>query len=204
MKRLAKYMEVAWAFLLTLGLISTLLDTGFRETGFKVFSEITFPMLITGFVLTQVALFLYKIQIKYIPALGWSLATLFRKREININILPLRMKYFGPVFLLLLVMNAPLISYLEELGFREGLTSWYAGIFWCVLFGFTHCLTGVSISAGLAIGVVGLWFTHQYFLGGVALSTLHHTSYNLVIFSVIFIAQMQEHGIMIRQRFKKV
>lgn len=52
-------------------------------------------------------------------------------------------------------------------------------------FGLVHCLAGIPVFAGLALSLGGLWFTYQYFRGGVEASTVHHLTYNLLIMAAI-------------------
>ena len=103
------------------------------------------------------------------------------------------MKYFGLAFLVLLAVNLPRYAHMEEEWFREGTISWEQGLLMSALFGLAHCLVGVPIGAGLAISVAGLWFTHQYFVGGVELSTIHHATYNLILVSILFLFLTLKH-----------
>ena len=82
---------------------------------------------------------------------------------------------------------------IEEKWFRLGTESWQQGLYLSFLFGMVHCLVGIPVAAGMVISIAGLWFTHQYFIGGVELSALHHTTYNLIIFSVLFLGLVGKH-----------
>ena len=128
--------------------------------------------------------------IKLHPVFKISLFSIFNYKEeretgkptgTNINIIPYKFRYFGIVFVLLLLINFPYFAQFEETFFREGTTNWGQGIFRSFIFGFTHCLVGVPLAAGAAISLAGIWFTYQYMQGGVELSTVHHTSYNMTI-----------------------
>lgn len=127
------------------------------------------------------------------PVLKWSWWRLFRKSgprgnaesddeiEGNIIAIPLRVKYVGFMFCCLLILSLPHFAIYEEQLFRAGTQDWIGGIARSVGFGFAHCLVGVPIAFGAALVIPGLWFTHQYFAGGVDMSALHHTAYNLSI-----------------------
>ncbi len=82
---------------------------------------------------------------------------------------------------------------IEEKWFRLGTQNWFEGLYMSLFFGIVHCLVGIPIAAGLAITFAGLWFTHQYFIGGIELSALHHTTYNLVAVSILFIILILKH-----------
>jgi hypothetical protein len=46
---------------------------------------------------------------------------------------------------------------------------------------------------GLALAVGGLWFTHQYFRGGVERSTVHHLTYNLLVAVAMIVYLFTHH-----------
>ena len=118
----------------------------------------------------------------------------------NLGLLPIQKEYIGPLFLLLLILNMPSITHMEERIFRSGLENWYDGLVWSVIFGLSHCLVGVPLAYGIASIALGVWLTWCYLTPGprfaIFFSTLNHTSYNLVacMMMVIF---------MIYSRFKK-
>ncbi|MBV9852201.1 MAG: hypothetical protein JO250_21250 [Armatimonadetes bacterium] len=104
----------------------------------------------------------------------------------NLNLLPATIKYFGLFFLILLALNLPALARAEELKYRKGTRDWRDALGRSVRFGLAHCWIGIPIYAGLALTVGGLWFTWQYFRGGVERRTLHHTTYNLTLVTVLF------------------
>ena len=99
----------------------------------------------------------------------------------NIFMLPIFIPFVGIAFLILLLLNMPRLAQREEEIFREGTKNWLHGIWKSLTFGLVHCLVGVPLGVGFALSIGGLWFTYQYFKGGVPLSTLHHATYNLII-----------------------
>jgi hypothetical protein len=103
--------------------------------------------------------------------------------------------YFGIVFLVLLFLNLPGMARSEEEMFREGTKSWRDGIPRSLAFGLVHCLVGVPVAAGLALVIPGLWFTREYFQGGVDRSTRVHAFYNMMMIPLlaIFVIQATLH-----------
>ena len=91
---------------------------------------------------------------------------------------PLNYPLLIPVLFALLIPMLPRLALSEELLFRRGTRSWREGVARSITFGLAHLTMGVPIGLALALSVGGLWFTYQYFRGGVALSTVHHVAYN--------------------------
>jgi len=134
------------------------------------------------------------------PIFKWSWFCLFSSKEeesevvgTNIAVIPTQVKWFGIFFAIILFLNIPYLAQLEEGIFREGTGNWKEGIVWSIYFGMLHCYVGVPLGVGLALSVGGLWFTHQYFIGGTELSTLHHTTYNLIIVSLLLVGLVSKH-----------
>lgn len=111
----------------------------------------------------------------------------------NVHLIPLQIKYFGLFFAVLLCLNLPSLALAEEKIFRNGTTGWIQGIAFSFIFGIVHCIVGVPIAAGLAISLAGLWYTHQYFVGGIELSALHHTTFNLILILILFSLLIFKH-----------
>ncbi len=114
--------------------------------------------------------------------------TVYRKEPTNsqaANVVTLPFKYgpIGIVFGVFLLMALPLFAFEEEMMFRNGTKDWKQGAKRSLVFGLVHCIVGVPIFVGLAIGVGGMWFTLQYFKGGVERSTTYHLAYNATIFT---------------------
>ena len=106
---------------------------------------------------------------------------------ININLLPAFIRYFGLLFVVLLVLNLPELAHYEERKYRSGTKDWKHGLRRSLRFGLAHCWVGIPLYAGLALSVGGVWFTYQYFKGGVERSTAHHLTYNLIAATLLVI-----------------
>lgn len=96
--------------------------------------------------------------------------------------------WIGLPFTLLLFLNLPRLARYEEEAFRYGTKNWTQGALRSLRFGLTHCLVGVPVGFGLALGIGGLWFTDRYFRGGVPLSTRYHAVYNAWLTSLLFVS----------------
>ncbi|HEY3268103.1 MAG TPA: hypothetical protein VGM37_14355 [Armatimonadota bacterium] len=105
---------------------------------------------------------------------------------LNIGLLPVQLRYVGPVFLVALTACIPWFARVEELEFREGTRGWRDAAKRSLRFGLAHSVwAGVPVYAGLALTVSGLWLTYQYKRGGVERSTVYHTTHNLIIVAVL-------------------
>jgi hypothetical protein len=96
--------------------------------------------------------------------------------------------YFGLVFLALLFFNLPGMARSEEEMFREKTKSWRDGIPRSIAFGLFHCIVGVPVAVGLALTIPGLWFTQEFFWGGVDRSTRVHAVYNMLMIPAIAVS----------------
>jgi hypothetical protein len=199
-----KGLKVLWCTLITLPMITNLWDGETMTKNWEVFSSISASIIFQNVLVIVAVITVFVGLLKVAPFLKWSWFSLFSKKDpetgestpqegANIHLIPSNVKYFGLAFLVLLAINLPQYARMEEEWFREGTISWEQGLLISVLFGLVHCLVGVPIAAGLAISIAGLWFTHQYFVGGVDLSTVHHTTYNLILVSVLFVLMTLKH-----------
>ena len=103
----------------------------------------------------------------------------------NLAVMPATLKYVGLIFLVLLALCLPRFAYTEEVKYRHGTQDWRDGFKRSLQFGLAHCLMGVPLYVGLALTVGGLWFTLQYFKGGVERSTAYHLAYNLLVLALL-------------------
>lgn len=188
-------LKTFWCIILTISLVMDLFD-GTVQKNMSVISNITLLMILQNIALVAIVFGAFVGLTKLHRIFDWS----WMSDGMNINIMPIKIRYFGLVFALLFMVNLPRFARMEEVWFRSNTTNWQEGIYMSLVFGMVHCLVGVPIGAGIVIALAGLWFTHQYFIGGVDLSTLHHTTYNLIIFSVIFLALLFEHIERVRNR----
>lgn len=118
------------------------------------------------------------------PVLGFTwLSLLSTKRDVGTNLLvaPAKYPYFGVLFFLLLLVNVPRLARAEEYRFRLRTRDWAHAVRRSIRFGLAHCVVGVPIGFGLAIAIGGLWFSYQYFQGGIRRSILAHTVYNWTV-----------------------
>lgn len=108
---------------------------------------------------------------------------------INVNLMPVEIRYLAPVFLLAFALCIPWLAHGEEEQYRRGTKDWKHATRRSLRFGLAHCVwAGVLLHIGLALSVAGFWFTRQYFLGGVERSTVYHATYNLLIVGVLALA----------------
>lgn len=110
------------------------------------------------------------------------------------NYLQLPLQYF---LLLLLFSTMPLAVRWEEKKFRLGAQkrSFFGNLRISFYFGMIHCVGGVPLAAGLALGFVGLYYTGMYLWGyrkshSVLLayrrSVRVHLAYNAVVLFILF------------------
>lgn len=91
------------------------------------------------------------------------------------------------LFLPLLFFALPSLAKLEEEDFRNGTLDWSDGIKRSIKFGLAHLFVLIPIGAALALNVGRLWFTYQYFKGGVERSNVYHSAYNSVVVTLLFV-----------------
>lgn len=167
--------------------------TGGLQTSMAMIAQITAGMVIQSLVIVALVLGVYCALTRLHPFFDWSWASLIGKSPINIGLIPIKVKYLGLVFLILLILNLPTYALVEEEIFRAGTDNWVEGIWRSLLFGLAHCLSGISLGAGLAVSVTGLWLTHCYFVGGVQYAALHHTTYNIILIAALFLLLVYDH-----------
>ncbi len=125
----------------------------------------------------------------YGPAVfRWSWIMLFATKDdqgTNLNLAGTQIPFFGPIFMVLLLLNFPRLARYEEEEFRDGTKDWKDAIPRSIKFGLWHCLVGVPLCGGILLAIPGFWFTRQYFRGGVDRSTLYHSVYNMILGLVV-------------------
>lgn len=123
----------------------------------------------------------------------WSWVRFFRRegeeeQPTNINIAPVYVPYVGFAFFVMIAAYLPRFAQIEEHWFRDGTAGWGNALWRSLLFGLAHCLAGVPLGVGLALTIPGLWFTAQYFEGGIGRATIYHTGYNALIMVLLGLA----------------
>ncbi len=188
-----------WCLFLTLSLVLNITE-GQVAANLHIYADIRPLVLLQAFGVLAVVLLVAAFLWKAGGLFRWSWWNLVGKgkdnpgESPNINVVPFQIKYFGVAFGLLFLLNLPYLASIEEKIFREGTGDWWDGTLRSLAFGLVHSLlAGVPIAAGIAISFAGLAFTHFYFEGGVSESTLYHTTYNLIIVSVILIGVVVKH-----------
>lgn len=121
----------------------------------------------------------------------WVLSSLFGwgdgSGQGNIMFSGLEWKYYAMVFLPLLLFALPSLARYEEEDFRDGTRDWAHGIRRSIKFGLVHLIMLIPLGAALALSIGGLWFTYQYFKGGVERSTIYHSAYNSILVVILFV-----------------
>jgi hypothetical protein len=199
-----KILKGAWCIFLVLPMAMGLWDVKQMNQNIEIFSKISIFIVFQNLLVICAVIIAVFALTKVAPFLEWSWFSLFTQKNhetgeekphegTNIHLIPASVKYFGLVFLVIFAANLPEYARMEEVMFREGTISWEHGLLMSLLFGMVHCIVGVPLAAGLAISIVGIWLTHQYFAGGIELSTIHHTAYNLILVSALFIGSLLAH-----------
>jgi hypothetical protein len=103
----------------------------------------------------------------------------------NVLLEPLSYRWLAVPFVGLLLFLLPRLALTEERIFRSGTRTWRQGIYRSLIFGLAHLPMGIPLGAALGLSIGGLWFTRQYFRGGVQLAAVSHLTYNLVALCII-------------------
>lgn len=90
-------------------------------------------------------------------------------------------KWYVVCFLPVFLFAIPSFAEFEEEKFRKGTMNWKNGAVRSVGFGLAHLIALIPIGVAFALTIGGLWFTHQYFKGGTARSTIYHAAYNSIL-----------------------
>lgn len=127
--------------------------------------------------------------------LGWSWLRLLSspgKPQEGTNLIAsgLQIPGFAWVFLALLMINVPRLALNEEYAFRKGFKDCRSITLQSLKFGLVHCLVGVPLGFGLALGLAGAWFAFLYLKGGTRLSAAYHSIHNwsLLLLAGLWIA----------------
>lgn len=135
--------------------------------------------------------------INYVPWMDknpimWLLSILFNVGDGsgtgNFIFAGMQWKWFMLIFLPVLMFALPNLARDEEIMFRLGTRDWKHGIVRSFTFGMIHLIMLIPIGGAVALSIGGLWFTYQYFKGGVDRSTVYHSMYNTMIIGIIFVS----------------
>jgi hypothetical protein len=96
-------------------------------------------------------------------------------------------KWYAVVFLPVLALALPRFAQMEEVKYRTGTRNWLDGSLKSLRFGLAHMFMLIPFGASLALTLAGLWFTRQYFRGGVERSAVYHAAFNTTIVVVLFV-----------------
>lgn len=178
---------IVWA-VLTLCVLTSLF-VYFHEYNLSMYRNVSLVMLVQSLAVMFLAFMLTRKLLQY-RFLRWRPANLFIKTRSettgaavggSLMVSAMRVRFIGIVVTIMMLMNLPVIATLEEFIFREGTTGWLDAVWRSALFGLAHFATNLPAGAALSIGLVGMWFSHWYLIGGIELSSAAHFSYILLI-----------------------
>ncbi|MFW5697345.1 MAG: hypothetical protein ACOCX1_02160 [Fimbriimonadaceae bacterium] len=109
----------------------------------------------------------------------------------NLALSGVRIPFFGLIFIALLALNVPRLAMNEEYMFRKGVRGIGPHAWASLKFGLAHCLIGVPIAFGLALGIAGAWFSYQYSKGGLRRSGAYHILHNWLILLLLALVLLQ-------------
>ncbi|MFC1703040.1 hypothetical protein ACFLZO_01090 [Patescibacteria group bacterium] len=165
----------------------------FREYNLSMYRNISLVMLVQSFPVMFLAFMLTRKLLQY-PIFRWRPANLFIKTKSvttgaavggSLMVNAMKARFVGILVTIMMLLNLPIIATLEEFIFREGTADWTDAVWRSALFGLAHFATNLPLGAALSIGLVGMWFSHWYLLGGIELSSVAHFSYILLILGLV-------------------
>jgi hypothetical protein len=123
--------------------------------------------------------------------LEWSLMG----QKANLALAPIRLRWFGLIYGLMLAACMPLLAFFEELIFRNGTTDWGRGLLWGGLaFGALHLVSFVSVRMTIYLSLVGVALVGLYMTGGLIAVFVTHAVYNLLALSLMLAEQHLARG----------
>lgn len=178
-------LKYGWTLFIIYFFAKVLRVTPVRET-VKLAKKITIPSILQNVLVLIAVVAISLCLYRWVPILNFSWLYLLPANTssggpTNIVMIPLQIRYVGIGFVLLFALCVPTLARREEIVYRLGTRNWRDGSIRSVKFGLAHCLMGVPLCVGVALCVSGLWYTLQYFRGGIERSTLHHSIYNWII-----------------------
>lgn len=123
--------------------------------------------------------------------LEWSLMG----RKSNLALAPIKLRWFGVIYGLMLAACMPLLAFFEELIFRNGTTDWVRGLLWGGLaFGVLHLVSFVSLRMTIYLTLVGVGLVGLYMTGGLLAVFVTHATYNLLVLALMMVEQHLGRG----------
>jgi membrane protease YdiL (CAAX protease family) len=109
----------------------------------------------------------------------------------NVALAPIKRRWIGLPYALMLALCMPLLALIEEIIFRSGTTSWARALLWGGLaFGALHLLSFVSIRMVIWIGMAGVGLAALYMNGaGLDGVFVAHATYNLLALALLVAEQ---------------
>lgn len=194
--RIGRILSPVWALILAAGL--GWLAYTFREFNTESFRQIS-PLIVLQNIPAVFLAFVLAQWLMQKRLFRWRPSDLFVRRPSgaarvaangSLLVVAIRTPIIGLAVMGLLVYDLPVIAALEEMIFREGTTDWKSMLVRSALFGLAHFGTDLPLGSAVSIAAVGMWFSHWYHMGGLALSAQAHFSYLLIIFSLVLPAML--------------
>lgn len=187
---MSQWLAVSLTVYMTVSFVTAGLRKGRLQESLQIIRRIRVPMILQNLcVLALVIAVGYGLY--QLPVLDWGWWKLLHGsagsggRGGNFVVVGFSFKYFAVIYFLLFVLAVPQLAKSEEKSFREGTRDWGHAVPRSLGFGLLHCVVGIPLSYGLALSIAGLWFTHQYFRGGVRRSTVYHACWNLMLLTIL-------------------
>lgn len=128
------------------------------------------PIMIIEAIVALAAVIVIFLMLDNVPFLKYGWFNLFSEKGGNVYFAPVIEKsksvgliqWLPFIFFLVTFFMLPGVALIEEKIFRQGRHNWLALLGQALPFGLAHCLVGVPLSAGIAIGVSGLIYGLRY------------------------------------------
>lgn len=181
---------IVWAVLILC--VLALLSVFFHGYSLSMYRNISWVMLVQSVPVMFLAFVLTRKLMQY-RFFRWRPTDLFIEAKADTTraaaggscmVSAMQVRFVGIIVTILTMLNLPIIATLEEIIFREGTSDWSEAVWRSALFGLAHFATNLPVGAAFSIGMVGLWFSHWYLIGGLELSSSAHFSYILLIFGL--------------------
>lgn len=189
-----------WTLVLYAALGSSLLLPSTWKHWVVLADNVAWSMIPINLVIVFSALWCYATLNRVLPNLNWSWTSLFNKKKrdkndhrpdgSNLELAPIDHPVWGYLFGIVLLINIPQITFMEEQLFRSWAATPELIFISCILFAAVHCVMGVPLTGGMVIALVGLWFTFLFRKYGVEAAAAHHAIYDFVIVGIILVEKL--------------